>query len=401
MAASLGRAQGVTRPAAVALLCAVGVALFAGLRAFVGGGDLSHFVMAGERFADPAALPSGVRPIPGDGYDGQFYYRLALDPWPDEPVQYGMAFDAPVYRHQRILLPALAHALSLGRPTWAAPAIVAIGGACLVALAWIFATLARAHGLAPAWGLLPPLFAPFLIPFARTTSELLAATLLAAAILASSRARPRTTSALLAFAVLARETAILAAAAHAWVALRDAHPWHRVRAPRAARLGVRAAWLALPFAVLAAWQFALWNHWGRLPTDATHGWTAPLLGLARALPERAWLVRPHGDVMFVGGIAFLFGFALMALPAMVSRPSAPRGYTLRWVRLTWFGWTGVLLCLPQWAFPDLMAFGRYAADWCVLGFAALLLAGRAPPVWFVLGALGFGGAALGRLVLWP
>jgi hypothetical protein len=52
-----------------------------------------------------------------DGYDGQFYAQLALDPTLRNP-RLATALDNPRYRSVRILLPALSHALGLGRPAW-------------------------------------------------------------------------------------------------------------------------------------------------------------------------------------------------------------------------------------------------------------------------------------------
>jgi hypothetical protein len=87
-----------------------------------------------------------------NGYDGQFYYAVARDPWrihgPDE-------IDLPA-RHARILYPALAWLLSWGDSTalfWALPVVnlLALGG-----LAGLGAVLARSRGLSSWWGLLLP-----------------------------------------------------------------------------------------------------------------------------------------------------------------------------------------------------------------------------------------------------
>jgi hypothetical protein len=88
------------------------------------------------------------------GYDGQFYYVLARDPW--HPAAAGMV-DLPAYRHVRILYPALAWLLSGGGDPvlllWVLPAInlAAIG-----VLAWLGATVATFCGRSPWWGFLLP-----------------------------------------------------------------------------------------------------------------------------------------------------------------------------------------------------------------------------------------------------
>src|SRR3990172_6865503 len=67
--------------------------------------DPSVFIVAGERFTSPRA---DIYIHPRDGYDGQFYYRLALDPLTIERTAHGIRLDNPPYRQQRILYPVLA-----------------------------------------------------------------------------------------------------------------------------------------------------------------------------------------------------------------------------------------------------------------------------------------------------
>ena len=46
------------------------------------GGDVSRFVVAGDAFTDPASVPFCVTVLLGSGgYDGQFYFRLAVAPF--------------------------------------------------------------------------------------------------------------------------------------------------------------------------------------------------------------------------------------------------------------------------------------------------------------------------------
>src|SRR5437870_36042 len=70
--------------------------------------DPSAFVTAGDRFCDPQQVPFNLRVLPtSDGYDGQFYYRLALDPFTRTRTAFGIQLDLPAYRQQRIIYPLL------------------------------------------------------------------------------------------------------------------------------------------------------------------------------------------------------------------------------------------------------------------------------------------------------
>jgi hypothetical protein len=86
------------------------------------------------------------------GFDGQFYYVLARDPW----HRHSQHLDYPAYRHSRILYPALAWLLSEGDPERLLWALPAINLAAIAGLAWLGALIAGHYGRSPWWGLFLP-----------------------------------------------------------------------------------------------------------------------------------------------------------------------------------------------------------------------------------------------------
>src|SRR5438093_13089613 len=60
--------------------------------------DPAAFVRAGDRFGSPAHAPKSLTIIHGIGYDGQFYYRLALDPFTKTRTAFGITLDQPARR---------------------------------------------------------------------------------------------------------------------------------------------------------------------------------------------------------------------------------------------------------------------------------------------------------------
>lgn len=78
------------------------------LRWVAGGFDFSYFFAAGSDFVDAGNTIAPVEVQQGQGYDGQFFYRLALDPFNWSQEAYGVAIDYPQYRVQRIGYPLLA-----------------------------------------------------------------------------------------------------------------------------------------------------------------------------------------------------------------------------------------------------------------------------------------------------
>jgi hypothetical protein len=80
-------------------------------------GDVTRFVVAGDDWSNRAGLAGRIHvEEDASGYDGQFFYRLAIDP---SELQFGerqgVTFDQP-YRLGRIRYPLVAWAVSLGQP---------------------------------------------------------------------------------------------------------------------------------------------------------------------------------------------------------------------------------------------------------------------------------------------
>jgi hypothetical protein len=69
-----------------------------------------------------------------NGYDGQFYSQIALDPTLRDS-DFDVALDAPAYRSRRILAPALAYVLGLGRPNWVIQVYALLNVGCWLILA--------------------------------------------------------------------------------------------------------------------------------------------------------------------------------------------------------------------------------------------------------------------------
>lgn len=83
-------------------------------RYVVGGSDFTYFFVAGTDFVDAAQTPAPVIVQPGQGYDGQFFYRYALDPLDFSKSNHGITVDFVSYRIQRFGYPALAWIFSFG-----------------------------------------------------------------------------------------------------------------------------------------------------------------------------------------------------------------------------------------------------------------------------------------------
>ena len=291
-AARRGSAALVSTPARVGWVVAAVALLFVLVRATVSmEGDVTRFIVAGD-YTDPAAVPSEVHVFEGQGNDGQFNYRYALDPTElGLGAHLGVSIDLPL-RAGRIGYPALAWLASLGgRPELVPYALVGVNVAALGLLGWMGALLARRASRPPVVGILLPAWSGFLFTLARDYGDIVGAAAAVGAICLPPRKHPIAHGLLLGGAVITRELYLVVVAA--LVLERLVELWKgRRRRPVASDL----AWV-LPAAIFAVWQWLASRQVGTFPITSGEGnRTFPFVGLLRAV--RAWvteiLQRPDG-----------------------------------------------------------------------------------------------------------
>ncbi len=298
-------------PVAVAGFTVVAAVTFVLLRLdFVGHGDISRFIDVGSDFADRAQVPRGVTVVRGSGYDGQFYYRLALDPADLHRRAYGITLDT-VARVQRIMYSALAWLAAAGQPRLVPDALVGVNVGGLGVLGWLSGIIARDSGRRAAWGLLIVGYFGFLFSLGRDLTEICEACFVVAGLVALRRSRPLAGGVMFAAAVLSRETALAVVAAVALAAGFDLVGKKR-------RPGLQdAAWL-FPLVVYAAWQIIGWTVTGRWPlrADAGDNLAVPFVAMAGALWHYVRIVPSShaliwlGELVVLGVLACLAGLSL-------------------------------------------------------------------------------------------
>src|SRR5437899_1979715 len=93
------------------------------------GKDPAALVCVGEKRIGRPPYEAITKGIGDEGYDGQFYYAIARNPW----KRHAPGIDAPAARHLRVLYPTVCWLFSHGLPRlliWVMPAVnlLAIGG---------------------------------------------------------------------------------------------------------------------------------------------------------------------------------------------------------------------------------------------------------------------------------
>ncbi len=110
-----------------------------------GGGEPGRLSLIGSVFSNRAKLPSFLPSMTGTGYDGQFFLRLALNPFNLAKSAYGITFDTP-FRPQRIGYPFFAWLASFGDAHLVPYALIAVNLVAVCTIAWSAARLARGSG---------------------------------------------------------------------------------------------------------------------------------------------------------------------------------------------------------------------------------------------------------------
>jgi hypothetical protein len=234
------------------------------------------------------------------GFDGQEYHLIAHDPW----MRRGSA-DAivgPAIFYQRILVPALAWALGLGRDAWIDRAYYAVVlGFVFLGVYWSAQIAARA-GVRPEWGLAFLLTPAALTSIDRMTVDVAVAAFVAGFVWYAEEGPSWKVFALLACAALTKEQAVPMIAAYAvYLATRK-------------RFGA-AVWMAAATLPTVAW-FAYLEHMQPAPPLLfTMSWI-PMAGFFDALAHPA--TYPFTRFKNAAGVAFdyvaLAGYAMaMAL----------------------------------------------------------------------------------------
>jgi hypothetical protein len=358
--------------------------------------DPSVFIVAGDRFADTSALVTPILVHPhSTGFDGQFYYRLALAPLDFRQPDLGIAVDSPAYRMQRILYPVIAWLLAFGQKPLVAITMVLANLLGIAGIAAMAVRLAKRLSLPIVAPLALMLWPGFIITVTHDTTEILSALFILVALEAFLAGNLPLFALVGAAIPLTRETGIVALVGLCLFSLvkvmrSGVHPraWGRVAASIAT---------FLPFLL---WQGVLLQIFGQSAvasgTGGNMGW--PFLGAAHAFYDtllgtrfyvhsRLWQLGMRGFVLFSASVLlWLCVMVAWRLPAALRDPFW-QPLAAAWIPLA------VLMTLLTGPWIDPESYFRAFTECFVIG--VLLLAWRPMSLtlnrmFFCTGALSFG-----------
>jgi hypothetical protein len=326
--------------------------------------DASSFVVAGDHYCDPTSVPPGLTVLKNSaGFDGQFYYRLALNPFTTQLTEFGITLEEPPYRHQRILYPLLAYLFSFRSPKFLPAVLILINFLVLCLMGWLggcYAQTLKQHAL---WGIFLPLYPGFLLTLSRDTVEILEAAILLGSFLLLRRRRTVLATAIVVLAVLTKETTILIVVAGALVSL-------VARWRKQSEVSVPWYYIAFPIAVFALWQFVQFRIWGEFPVLASgnNNLALPFVGPARAFLDAAIFQRPL-QIRKSAELVFLLGFGVTVVSQLRST-NATRHEVFSWLLIT-----VLVISLGAGVWIEDWSFVRVLSVFYILG-TVILIAGK-------------------------
>jgi hypothetical protein len=318
------------------------------------------FIVGGDLFCDAGRVPAHFLVLKDSaGYDGQYYYRLALNPFTAGDASCGVRFDFSSYRHQRIAYPLLVWLFSAGKAEYVPAMMILVNYLFLCGIAWLGGWYAKAFNMPVLWGLIIPLYPGFLLTLSRDLTEITAAFFVLAGFVLLKKSKPNAAACLLSLGVFAKETALLAALGSGLVYCRDFFKHRR-------RSAVPWCFFAAPVLCYCLWHLFLFFYWGILPSaGGVQNLGPPFAGMARFI---AALLPPSSAAAQLYLAELLFIGSGIAAAALTVRKSAADAH----IKISWLLYGLLMVLLTQLVWCEDWGFLRAYTECGILGAVIVL-----------------------------
>ncbi len=311
---------------------------------------------------------------PKPGYDGQYYFRLALEPFTDRKEAFGIGLDKPVLRQQRILLPLLTWLIARGDPRTTAFAMLGINISSLIGIAIISSLLLAKFGVSKWYGLPFAFYAGFAISVDRYLTEPLTIFMILSSLLMLAGRRHCLAAMFLSLAVLSRETAsiLVAAGFLTWV-------WEKIFGDSNSH-GLSphfSFWLypAITFILWHLWLFKNWSLW-LVDSADSNKIGLPFAGLVQSVYDNT--ANLHSVTAY---------YLLMTATVILFQ-----AYLIKYIKnfptlllISWSLYALLAICVGTAVWGNSASFLRVFAELNILGLIGLLATKKIPQRPLILG----------------
>ncbi len=328
----------------------------------------SYFIVAGSDFVDSTKTLTPVVVQPGQGYDGQFFYRYALAPLNFNKNVFGVNVDHPPYRVQRIGYPVLGWLLSFGGiPVLVPWAMILVNILAFAGIFFYTSKYVSTVGGDMRQALLPLFLCGLYMSMGRDLSEVVELFFLVGAIYYFLRSKYLLCGIFATCTVLTRDTSIIAL-----------FPLIVGGLIMGFKAGERARLLCLllPFLVFAAWKAYIYDHMPSL-ADTTIGYTSiglPFVGIWDGLKVNYDLSSTKNILQFLFWISYLVWNIWLVLIIFRSLRSTGKIKLDHAGILTiaYCSWLLFALCFSLNIYTDDWGFVRVFSQWNMIGFLILI-----------------------------
>ncbi|MDD2807841.1 MAG: hypothetical protein PHW95_04980 [Patescibacteria group bacterium] len=339
------------------IICILFYSIFLGLKLYQNNFDLSSFIILGDKFVNNEAPPDRVMVITDSyGYDGQFYYRLALNPFTQEKTAYGITLDQPALRHQRILYPLIIWLSALGNSQATPLIMIIVNIVSLFGLTGLAIKLTKDNNQ-PLWfSMIIPLYPAFLIALSRDLTEILSSFLLIFGYLFFTKNRYYFSVTLLTLAVLTRETTLI------FPTIISLYFFILFIINKKRTELTRALIFFLPLAVYAIWQIILYKIWGQLPFLLSNSLniTYPLKGLGYIFYFKTFTAK-----LRILEVIYLLGVIILGAINFKKISDWP-------LKLTWLSYVILSCFYAKWIWSEDWTFFRAFTELYIFSFILVL-----------------------------
>lgn len=367
-------------------------------RGYLAHGDFTYFFVAGSDFVDASQTPGPVFVQQGQGYDGQFFYRYALDPFDFSKTNYGVTTDLVPYRIQRIGYPALAWLFSGGGNAALVPvALILVNLLAFFGILLFTGKLAKYFGAAPSMRIAPILLCGLYMSVARDLSEVTELFFFLGALYGLIRNEYLQFAFFGTCCVLTRETSL--------VALIPAVAASAAFKAKTGNLRFIDGLLLIPLAVVIAWKYFISVQLGPgAVVSGTGNFGIPFSGIVTGFKGNLQINSAKNILQLIFWLAYFFWqvWLIFLVVRTIRRAEAISDQRTRWIlQSVYFTWAGFAILLSAAIYIDDWSFVRVFSLWNMTGFLVIMAYRQVLPRIFMTGSAALVILTVVRLIIRP